>query len=144
MSEKCPTCRAPVTHENDKYQFDSSRYHMDAVKKLSEISALRGEVEEYQQHEDEIIIALGSQGILPSEIVAEVKCLKAKLEWIPWNENAEHPRPHRDVLILYEYDSIHGHRGVHITEDSRMNTGKWESESDVTHWMPLPNPPESE
>ncbi len=45
MSEKCPTCKAPVWREGDRTQFDSSRYHMDAVKKLSEISALRGAVE---------------------------------------------------------------------------------------------------
>ena len=42
MTEKCPTCRAPAIHEGDRYQFDSSGYHMDAAKKLSEISALRG------------------------------------------------------------------------------------------------------
>ena len=45
MTEKCPKCRAPVLHEGDRYQFDSSRFHMDAVKKLSEISSLMGEVE---------------------------------------------------------------------------------------------------
>ncbi len=76
-------------------------------------------------------------------LTTEVSELTAKLEWIPWSEGDELPRPHTDVLILYEYDSIHGYRGVHITEDSRMNTGKWESESDVTHWMRLPDLPDS-
>jgi len=46
MTERCETCRAPVVREGGRVRFDSSRYHMDAVKKLSEISALRGVVEE--------------------------------------------------------------------------------------------------
>ena len=46
--DKCPKCRAPVLHEGDKYQFDSSRYHMDAVKKLSEISAMKGYIEDLE------------------------------------------------------------------------------------------------
>ena len=48
MTDKCPTCRAPVVTEGDRHQFDSSRYHMDAVKKLSEISALKGYIEELE------------------------------------------------------------------------------------------------
>jgi len=77
-TDKCPTCRAPVVTEGERHQFDSSRYHMDAVKKLSEISALRGYVDELQQQQDEIIVALGSKGILPSEIVSEIKRLSAE------------------------------------------------------------------
>lgn len=44
--DKCSACRAPVGYTADgDMRFDSSRYHMDAVKKLSEISAWKGEAE---------------------------------------------------------------------------------------------------
>ena len=39
---------------------------------------LTAEVDEYQQREDEIIVALGSSGILPSEIVKEIERLTAE------------------------------------------------------------------
>ena len=47
--DKCPTCRAPAIHEGERYQFDSSQYHMAAVKKLSEISALNGYIEDLEK-----------------------------------------------------------------------------------------------
>lgn len=46
-----------------------------AVKKIEELS---DEVDKYQQHEDEIIVALGSRGILSSEIVSKVEQLTAE------------------------------------------------------------------
>lgn len=48
--EKCQYCRAPVGRtDGGKIRFDSSRYHMDAVKKLSEISALKAYVDDLQK-----------------------------------------------------------------------------------------------
>lgn len=35
-------------------------------------------IEAYQQHEDEIIVALGSKGLLPSEIVSEINRVSAE------------------------------------------------------------------
>lgn len=144
----CPYCRLTtevtrLTSEIELEREDCERLRAANGELWKQQCEASEDVDRYQQREDEVIVALGSRGILPSEIVAEVKRLRAGLEWIPWSEDDERPRPHTDVLILYEYDSIHGHRGVHITEDSRMNTGKWESESDVTHWMPLPDLPDS-
>lgn len=97
MTDKCPTCRAPVVTDSERHQFDSSRYHMDAVKKLSEISALRGYVDELQQQHDEIIVALGSKGILPSEIVSEIKRLSAEVtKYKKWfDDNAANLATHR-------------------------------------------------
>ena len=44
---KCPMCSAPIDYlESGAIRFDSSRYHTDAVKKLSEISCLKGQVVE--------------------------------------------------------------------------------------------------
>jgi len=43
-----------------------------------EIERLIAEVDEHQQQQDEIIVALGSQGILPSEIVEKVRSLYAE------------------------------------------------------------------
>ena len=40
---KCENCNAPVDfNQSGQVRFDSSQYHMDAVKKLSRISALKG------------------------------------------------------------------------------------------------------
>ena len=49
-----------------------------AAKQL-EIERLNAEVDEYQQYQDEIIVALGSKGLLPSEIVKEIERLTALL-----------------------------------------------------------------
>ena len=46
---------------------------MDRCERLS------AEVDEYQQREDEIIVALGSKGILPSEIVEAIGALSAEV-----------------------------------------------------------------
>lgn len=54
MIDKCEACRAPVVREGDRVQFDSSQYHMDAVKKLSEISCLRGVVEDLTAENEEL------------------------------------------------------------------------------------------
>ena len=44
---KCKYCKAPVDYtENGIIRFDSSQYHIDAVKRLSEISCLRGEIKD--------------------------------------------------------------------------------------------------
>lgn len=43
-----------------------------------EIERLRDQVDSHQQREDEIIVALGSKGILPSGIVAEIERLRAE------------------------------------------------------------------
>lgn len=49
MSDKCPKCRAPIDYtETGEMRFDSSRYHMDAVKRLSEISAMNGYIDELE------------------------------------------------------------------------------------------------
>jgi hypothetical protein len=54
MTMKCEHCLAPVDfNEHGEKRFDSSRYYMDAVKKLSEISALRGQVEQLSAEVDE-------------------------------------------------------------------------------------------
>lgn len=44
-----------------------------------EIERLTAEVDEYQQYQDEIIVALGSKGLLPSEIVKEIERLTAEV-----------------------------------------------------------------
>lgn len=42
---KCDKCNAPIgLTEDGRISFDSSQYHMDAAKKLSEISALKGHI----------------------------------------------------------------------------------------------------
>ena len=47
---KCTACNAPVDYNRkDQLKFDSSQYHMDAVKKLSEISMWKGEVERLRE-----------------------------------------------------------------------------------------------
>ena len=60
---KCRWCKGDGTIEpDDKY---------GACKE----AILHDEIDEYQQREDEIIVALGSSGILPSEIVKEIERL---------------------------------------------------------------------
>lgn len=44
------------------------------------ITTLREQVDQYQQHEDEIICALGSLGILPSGIVEKITTLRARVK----------------------------------------------------------------
>ena len=51
----------------------------DLEKKNAEVKRLTAEVDEYQQQQDEIIVALGSSGILPSEIVKEIERLTAEV-----------------------------------------------------------------
>ena len=46
---KCTVCNAPVDYNQKGHlKFDSSQYHMDAVKKLSEIGALKGYIEDLE------------------------------------------------------------------------------------------------
>ena len=45
---------------------------------IKEIERLEAEIDAYQQRDDEIIVALGSKGILPSEIVAEIERLEGE------------------------------------------------------------------
>ena len=51
-------------------------------------------------------------------------------QWIPVNERL----PDEEVRVL-AYD------GDKVFESEYWN-GSWEWLADVTHWMPLPNPPE--
>ena len=44
------------------------------------VQRLRDEVDAYQQQQDEIIVALGGRGILPSGIVAEIERLKQEVD----------------------------------------------------------------
>jgi hypothetical protein len=46
----------------------------------AKIERLEADVECYQQREDEIIVALGSLGLLPSEIVPTIKRLEAVVD----------------------------------------------------------------
>jgi len=47
---KCKHCKAPVGHTEDgRIRFDSSQYHMDAVKKLSQISALNAYIKDLEE-----------------------------------------------------------------------------------------------
>ena len=78
---KCTACNAPVDRTEDgRIRFDSSQYHMDAVKKLSEISALRGYIEDLEAvikaAREVNAIFLGSEDIsLLSEALANLDAI---------------------------------------------------------------------
>lgn len=131
MSDRCENCRAPVVREGDRVQFDSSQYHMDAVKKLSEISALNGYVDELQQQQDEIIVALGSAGISRSEIVDAVKrqsaenSLKAGL----LSQLYQIVGSMADDIGVFEYDNVQALL-TEIVEPTGKQFLPWDSFSD--------------
>jgi len=53
-------------------------YRMAQDRANNDIETLTADIDEYQQQQDEIIVALGSKGILPSEIVSKVRSLLAE------------------------------------------------------------------
>lgn len=54
MSDRCEKCRAPVIREGDRVQFNSSPYHMDAAKKLAQMSALKGQIEDLTKENERL------------------------------------------------------------------------------------------
>ena len=91
----CPWCKR--THDAPEF--------IEALKKISRLSA---DVDEYQQQQDEIIIALGSAGLLPSEIVDAVKRLSAENERQK-HINTTHLEEHQRLVAENERltDSMH-------------------------------------
>ena len=57
---------------------NNKTYRMAQDRANDDIETLTADINEYQQQQDEIIVALGSQGILPSEIVGKVRSLLAE------------------------------------------------------------------
>ncbi len=73
---KCLICEieallAEIKANNKTYRMAQDRANND-------IETLTADIDEYQQQQDEIIVALGSKGILPSEIVSKVRSLLAE------------------------------------------------------------------
>ena len=66
---------------------NNKTYRMAQDRANNDIETLTADIDEYQQRQDEIIVALGSQGILPSEIVGKVRSLLA--EGRRWKELCE-------------------------------------------------------
>ena len=68
------------------------------------IETLLADIDEYQQQQDEIIVALGSKGILPSEIVSKVRTQSAEVRgafeagfWVGYDEDvAALPKDYMD------------------------------------------------
>jgi len=65
---------------NPTPSWKDKRYAKAFKEQAAEIERLSDDVDAYQQHEDEIIVALGSRGILPSDIVKEIERLAARNE----------------------------------------------------------------
>ena len=64
------------THSDPKDEIEPTMDHLSDPYVLRLIEALSGQqddIEEYQQRMDEIIVALGSSGILPSGVVEKVE-----------------------------------------------------------------------
>ncbi|KKK86617.1 hypothetical protein LCGC14_2761430, partial [marine sediment metagenome] len=57
---------------------NNKTYRMAQDRANNDIETLTADIDEYQQQQDEIIVALGSKGILPSEIVSKVRSLLAE------------------------------------------------------------------
>ena len=110
-----------------------------------ELSLLSADIDEYQQQQDEIIVALGSAGLLPSEIVDAIKRLSAENkrleEWanrmvisLDWYEENVHP----------DYGPCDAIADGHCTECERVFAENSRLESDVLHWKGMTKGRESE
>ena len=73
---KCLICEVEALLAEIKA--NNKTYRMAQDRANDDIEALTADIDEYQQQQDEIIVALGSKGILPSEIVSKVRSLLAE------------------------------------------------------------------
>ena len=64
---------------------------------------------------------------------------KPMSEWISVEDGL--PDLHEDILAYYEFKTINGHTSTSMCEDCIVQEGRWDTDNNVTHWMPLPEPP---
>ena len=62
-----------------------------------------------------------------------------KDEWISVEDRL--PEEHEDVLTYFRFDLIFGGHSFSMCQDCMVSPDRWDNENDVTHWMPLPEPP---
>ena len=56
LMDKCPECHAPIGFtDKGTVRFDSSQFHMDAVKKLSQISMWKGYAQDLESAMQEFV-----------------------------------------------------------------------------------------
>jgi len=117
-----------------------SPHRSNCIDVCNEIDKLADDVDSYQQREDEIIVALGSKGVLPSEIVPNIECLIAELNnrWV----SVEDRLPPKEIGSYIVYVQHPGHK--YVTRHGWTPAyGGWLGHDTeyVTHWMPLPSAP---
>lgn len=79
---------------------------------------------------------------IPPEVFSMLSECRDRLRWVPMSERL--PAPCQRVLYYLDVAGIHS--GQYIGDDQSNvfgGRGGWLTD-DVTHWMPLPQPPQQE
>jgi hypothetical protein len=81
-----------------------------------------------------------------AELNQRIATLEAQLRWIPVSEGL--PEEKQRVIVFLDNGLFNiGHLGKTIRQDSGyknqwLTDDNWYFNVEVTHWIPLPNPPE--
>lgn len=99
--------------------------------------------------ERESVIDVLSKASIGGSITDRINAIHAVNRWIPCNERM--PEPNETVLYVWrsKYGNVsvlHGWHFENLVENAwhQSGIGMSRPNEEVTHWMPLPEPPESE
>jgi len=96
----------------------------------------------YNRAYEVIISSMDVMNMEISKLRSEVSALREQVRWIPVSEKL--PKDNQEVLIYADLIA----KGVHSTKSRQWSADGYYYHGDwydtVTHWMPLPQPPEAE
>ena len=94
----------------------------------------------YNRAYEALLISMDVKDMEISNLSSEVSALREQVRWIPVSEKL--PKDNQEVLIYADLIA----KGVHSTKSRQWSADGYYYHGDwydtVTHWMPLPQPPE--